>query len=229
MSRERRNLYRILHVQPESPPEVIKAAWRALMSSLRCHPDLGGEASMAARINAAYETLSDPERRAAYDRTLLRTPQGLAGATAKPPPAAAAGPACPFCGQAHARELKRDTRCVACNSPLNPLPPSASQAEMLGRRLDPRFERQSAAEWRQPGDTLMRSGRLLDLSFSGLQLQVDAAVAPGQVLSVATAQFEALVRVVHGRKLRHGHALHCRLLTLALLGAARGVYVSAKA
>jgi DnaJ-class molecular chaperone len=45
MRRERRNLYRLLHVQPEAPPEVIKAAWRALMSTLRAHPDLGATPS----------------------------------------------------------------------------------------------------------------------------------------------------------------------------------------
>ncbi|MBQ0961693.1 J domain-containing protein, partial [Ideonella sp. 4Y11] len=95
MSRERRNLYRILHVQPEAPPEVIKAAWRALMSTLRAHPDLGGDPETAARLNAAYEVLSDPVRRAAYDRGLKRTPRGPAApsadsaprATASPPPA----------------------------------------------------------------------------------------------------------------------------------------------
>ena len=76
MSRERRNLYRILHVQPEAPPEVIKAAWRALMSTLRAHPDLGGDPQVAARLNAAYEVLSDPERRRAYDQSLRRSPKG---------------------------------------------------------------------------------------------------------------------------------------------------------
>ena len=54
MSRERRNLYRILHVQPEAPPEVIKAAWRALMSTLRAHPDLGGDPELAAQIGRAH-------------------------------------------------------------------------------------------------------------------------------------------------------------------------------
>mgnify|MGYP000146057832 CR=1 FL=1 len=67
MTRERRNLYRILHVQPEAPAEVIKAAWRALMSTLRAHPDLGGDTETAARLNAAYEVLSDPVRRAAAE------------------------------------------------------------------------------------------------------------------------------------------------------------------
>jgi curved DNA-binding protein CbpA len=97
---EQRNLYRILHVQPEAPPEVIKAAWRALMSTLRTHPDLGGGHDEAARINAAYAVLADPRQRAAYDRSLGRRALGArtgghprpAGAPAQVQPGAPAGP-----------------------------------------------------------------------------------------------------------------------------------------
>lgn len=75
MAQERRNLYRILHVQPEAPLEVIRASYRTLMSTLRAHPDLGGDPQAAARINAAYAILTDPARRRAYDQGL----QGLQG------------------------------------------------------------------------------------------------------------------------------------------------------
>lgn len=70
MADERRNLYRILHVQPEAPLEVIRASYRTLMSTLRAHPDLGGDPEAAARINAAYAVLIDPVRRRAYDQAL---------------------------------------------------------------------------------------------------------------------------------------------------------------
>ena len=43
--------YRALYVQPDAPPEVIKAAWRALMSARRVHPDLGGDHDEAVRLN----------------------------------------------------------------------------------------------------------------------------------------------------------------------------------
>src|SRR5665213_1240253 len=38
----RRNYYRILHVQPEAPSQVITASYRTLMSKLRLHPDFRG-------------------------------------------------------------------------------------------------------------------------------------------------------------------------------------------
>lgn len=102
MNAERRNLYRILHVQPEAPTEIIKASYRALMSSLRVHPDLGGDPARAAEVNHAYAVLTDPERRRAYDLSLKQRARaaspaapgaGAAASRTTPPRAApAAGP-----------------------------------------------------------------------------------------------------------------------------------------
>src|ERR1700689_2715695 len=66
----RRNYYRILHVQPEAPGPIIPASYRAMMSKLRLHPDLGGDTAGAALINEAYAVLSDPAKRASYDQKL---------------------------------------------------------------------------------------------------------------------------------------------------------------
>src|SRR5205085_8924241 len=65
----RRNFYRLLQVQPEAPLEVIRSSFRALMRECKFHPDLGGAHAEAALMIEAYETLSDPQRRAEYDRT----------------------------------------------------------------------------------------------------------------------------------------------------------------
>ena len=58
----RRNHYRVLHVQPEAPLEVIKASYRAMMMRMKIHPDLGGDHDIAAVVNEAYAVLSDPHR-----------------------------------------------------------------------------------------------------------------------------------------------------------------------
>ena len=66
---ERPDHYKILQVDPEADPEVIQAAYRRLAQ--KYHPDLTSDAEAAARmtsINAAWETLRDPLRRAGYDR-----------------------------------------------------------------------------------------------------------------------------------------------------------------
>ncbi len=61
--KNRRNYYRLLHVQPDAPIEVIKASYRTLMRTPGNHPDLGGDGANAALINEAYAVLSDAGKR----------------------------------------------------------------------------------------------------------------------------------------------------------------------
>jgi hypothetical protein len=49
------------------------------------------------------------------------------------------------------------------------------------------------------------------------------------VVRVVAPWFEALFAVVGSRRLRSGHALHGRLLTLLMQQQARGVYVNSRA
>jgi curved DNA-binding protein CbpA len=63
------DFYRLLQVDPEADVEIIGAAYRKLAQ--RYHPDLTDDpvaASRMAAINAAWEVLRDPAKRAAYDR-----------------------------------------------------------------------------------------------------------------------------------------------------------------
>ena len=68
---ERRNYYRILNVQPDAPLDIIRNNYRTLLQKLRLHPDLGGKNWNASIINEAYHVLRNPEKRAAYDLSLL--------------------------------------------------------------------------------------------------------------------------------------------------------------
>lgn len=62
------NLYEVLGVPRQATGDQIKAARRRHARDL--HPDREhGDQSKMARINAAYEVLSDPERRKRYDET----------------------------------------------------------------------------------------------------------------------------------------------------------------
>src|SRR6476661_5706722 len=60
--------YKVLQVDPEAEDEVIQAAYRRLAQ--KYHPDVVGPdgAARMASINAAWELLRDPSRRAAHDR-----------------------------------------------------------------------------------------------------------------------------------------------------------------
>ena len=65
-----RDYYKVLQVDWEAHPEVIRVVYRTLLKVLGMHPDLGGSESDAKNIIEAYRTLSDPERRRAYDQWL---------------------------------------------------------------------------------------------------------------------------------------------------------------
>jgi curved DNA-binding protein CbpA len=60
-----KHLYEVLGVNPASTQSEIKAAYRARAKTL--HPDKGGSVLAFAELSNAYEVLSDPEKRAAYD------------------------------------------------------------------------------------------------------------------------------------------------------------------
>jgi curved DNA-binding protein CbpA len=65
-----KDLYAILGVLPDAEQEVIRAVYLALAK--KYHPDSSGNADGAEKlkeINAAYEVLSDPAKRKAYDAT----------------------------------------------------------------------------------------------------------------------------------------------------------------
>jgi hypothetical protein len=64
---QRRDYYQLLQVDPEAHPEIVRAAFRTLLKVLRQHPDLGGDEARARLLIEAYETLSDPHRRVAYN------------------------------------------------------------------------------------------------------------------------------------------------------------------
>jgi curved DNA-binding protein CbpA len=80
--KEFRDPYKILMVDPEADRDVIQAAYRQL--ARKYHPDRGLDlpadaAGRMVEINAAWELLGDPERRADFDReraAAARSPQG---------------------------------------------------------------------------------------------------------------------------------------------------------
>lgn len=78
--------YRILQVDPDAHPEVIRAAFRALLRAVGKHPDRGGATAETQAIIEAWEVLRDPDRRRAYDQ--WRRAHSAAPAPAALPPRA---------------------------------------------------------------------------------------------------------------------------------------------
>ena len=60
------DLYGVLDLRPDAASDDIKRAYRR--KAREHHPDAGGDAERFKEVTHAYEVLSDPERRARYDR-----------------------------------------------------------------------------------------------------------------------------------------------------------------
>ncbi|KAI6687635.1 hypothetical protein NL676_024463 [Syzygium grande] len=88
------SLYEVLGIRPGATGQEIKSAYRRLARVL--HPDVAAGAGAGAgrefmRVHEAYATLSDPDRRADYDRTLFQG-AGRFAVSAVAPAASARGP-----------------------------------------------------------------------------------------------------------------------------------------
>lgn len=62
------DFYKTLGVEKTATPDEIKSAYRKLAS--KHHPDKGGDTATFQKIQAAYETLSDANKRADYDNPM---------------------------------------------------------------------------------------------------------------------------------------------------------------
>ncbi len=66
--------YDLFGLPPTATPAEIKAAYRRLISKV--HPDSGGTDALFHQVHEAYETLSDPAKRATYDGWMKNASQG---------------------------------------------------------------------------------------------------------------------------------------------------------
>lgn len=246
--KNRRNFYRILHVQPEAPQEIIKASYRSLMTKLKAHPDLGGDHDTAVLINQAYAVLGDPEQRRRYDAELRRA----SGVPPVPPTAArrpassaatrayqrhaarpggrASGLVCVFCeSEAVAPADRTAARCAFCACPLVAVgaTPAPRQLEVFGRRAAPRIAKTGALmlypSWPHPG----HRAQLRDLSLTGISVFSDFAPRTHQVLKLDSPLLCGVARVTSVRAMGGRYAIHGPLL-VAEFATQSGGFVSAR-
>jgi hypothetical protein len=215
--KNRRNYYRILHVQPDAPAEVIRTSYRTMMHRLKMHPDLGGDHWNATVINEAFEVLSDPAKRAAYDKTLKafgnRQPSGDAAtptptAENKSPKDQTQAPqaeqkksrldACPFCATRYEARIadSADSVCFQCQSPLSPV--SKHEGSTATRRALARLPRHMLVTVEvagRPGVTFEMTTE--DLSIHGLRVTTSFELLRGQKLKIKCPFGTAVGVVTH--------------------------------
>lgn len=230
MSAKQRNYYQILQVQPEAQPEVIKASRRALMHTMRGHPDLGGDPDEAALVNEAYAVLSDPDRRRAYDGMLelaalhskARSPVTGAGprsATRRVDPSAwRADHVCPMCCAPLRPTPGRDPRCTRCDAPLTR--PLGTPKTQWGteRRAAVRRPRSDAAAMITDWRGVAIDARMIDLSVGGSGLLTATSVTPGGAVRIVTRSVDGVAKVAACQQSGSHWRLRTEWLTVKLLG-----------
>lgn len=213
--KNRRNYYRILQVQPDAPVEVIRSSYRTLMQTLKAHPDLGGDTELAAVINDAYATLSDPTKRKAYDEK-IKSEYGIDALSGFPNNGAAIPVLCPFCGHPTAQHVTQHElpHCARCNCPLSPPQNMQNSTRKMHRIvLDAPIMVQS-----QYYRHAIMAG-LRDWSPSGLAIITEHPCLKGQILSFGCAYFNAVGEVKYCRPIATHpttYQIGAQFLTLSL-------------
>jgi curved DNA-binding protein CbpA len=245
----RRNFYRILHVQPEAPLEIIKASYRSLMTKLKAHPDLGGDHETAVLINQAYAVLSDPQRRRKYDEMLYsRNTQGRSRPAYEAPVSSTQGRSrssyqaaeadkadsakvrhrCLFCGTELAPyAIKYCPNCACPLAPAQPIP-NGRFREVLGRRTAPRISKVAVLTIYPSWPHVGYPARLRDLSTSGFSILTEFGARSGQIIKFDSTFLKGIARVVSVRVNGANFSVHASFLTAEFI-TKTGVFVAEKA
>ncbi len=189
-----RDYYRILHVQPDAPVEVIRASYRTLMQALRGHPDLGGDHRTAVLLNEAYAVLRDKARRAAYDAA--RRQAAPAPPRSRRADGTVATDECRFCGAGRdgRKAPEPGDSCHRCASPLRPVDRSRLEAGQRAiRRIRRRYPITFRTTWPQ---AFAIAGRMQDISLHGLKFITAERLSAGQVIRIESGICRAVARVI---------------------------------
>jgi len=240
-----RNYYRLLHVQYDAPIEVIRASYRTIMQKLRQHPDLGGDEENACLLNEAYAILSNPEKRARYDRKQFKSRAPGAGQYFRPrtksnkhTTAANYGfmkPAyCPFCRASipdHKLHGGVLSDCRVCDSPLTPVKKNrqASSGKRALKRTPVRGQVHFLTSWPQFKEKV---GEIQNLSPMGLKFVYSGKIPLNTLLKIDSHGLKTVGRVVgcfrSTDKQSSSYYICVEFITLSYR-TAQGVFVSEKA
>jgi curved DNA-binding protein CbpA len=248
----RRNYYRILHVQPDAPVEIIRSSYRTLMQRLKQHPDLGGDHWNAALINEAYRVLTSTQSREQYDheRQLIRRESSSSkpadyaadettGPSVNQPadePAAGTAttpdtdPACLFCLTLYDSSLidAPDAVCSNCASPL--FAASEWQLEHSDQRIIKRVEKHIDIDfyttWPQPAPCI---GQTLDVSPNGMRFISERRLGEGRNIKIASSAIEAVALVTHCQQNETNRWIVGVVFETLRFAHSQGVFFSARA
>ena len=226
----KRNYYHVLKVQPDAPVEIIRASYRTLMRELKNHPDLGGSTSNASLLNEAYETLSDPGRRAAYDKKIKAARLKRTASASQTASGPAGAVRCPFCKKSLAPEAETGGVCPKCKVPL-PFHRKPDR-DLEKRRTIARMKKNDPIIYSNAWPEIPKNGTMIDLSPKGMRFLCSEKLDNGTVLKITTPKLKAC-GVVTNQRLTGGKADTAYAIGISFIAVifeeARGAFLSVSA
>lgn len=204
MAPNRRNLYRLLQVQPDAAPDVIEAAYRALTALHRASATDGADVAL---LDDAWRVLSDTARRARYDAKrdanwdwkMIDAQPFIGG--------------CAFCGFLLPDHVHADSRCERCFAPLAPVSWPIVPSAAGERRGVPRVSKSDWALLHVDDKSAAMNVRMRDLSYSGISIYCDVALLVRQRVRIIGSSFDVVADLVSRRRVSSVFVLHAHLLT----------------
>lgn len=243
---KRPDYYSLLHTSPSANLAEIKACYRRLMQKV--HPDQGGCADTAARLNEAYSVLSDPDRRARYD-LLLRRARAVSGhqpqyqqankyatpkrpATKQPPRKKqidSENCRCLFCKAVNVVAVKKPTaealHCRNCKSPLRFID---FDPEWLGERAHRNVKHDLQLQFRlNNGSARSYSGKVIDLSPSGMKFLTQHRLQMGNIIKIDNRELTGVASVMRCTNQRGRYEVGVKFLSLKI-HRQQGTFISHK-
>lgn len=205
----RRNYYRILHIQPDAPDVLIKVSYRAIMQKLKMHPDLGGSHWNAVLVNEAYAVLSDPAKRRVYDKELLGDLSKYRFHEEEEPKEKGRQSQtiaqkeelikhyCFFCMTPYHpdREYEQSSVCFECRSPLRSNK-DMENVEQHNRMVQRRHAEGIVTYYTYWPEKPAR-GRICDISPKGICFTAHNKISSKSILKLESDQFRAVIEVAH--------------------------------
>jgi len=197
--KNRRNYYRVLQVQPDAPVEVIKASYKVLMRELKQHPDLGGDVWNAQVLNEAYETLSNADKRALYDKKLFEhyTKRPFTNPLTGQKPVISLF--CPFCKRPLAREAGQHESCPTCKSPLRRH--NDDEIRSSCRRAVGRIKKGGRFYFYTTWPQKALKGELVDISKNGMRFRTNVTLSKGLLIKLSGSLVSGVAKISNVQKI----------------------------
>jgi curved DNA-binding protein CbpA len=157
-----------------------------MMRELKRHPDLGGSTTEASILNEAYETLSDPRRRVAYDEELFLKYTKQTHSYTKQPLTPVF---CPICKRPLSRKPEPGEICLTCQTPLQS-EKSSDSAQANNRSLE-RTKSSTPIRYYSTWPGKGERGRMIDFSPKGMRFICDEKLTPQTILKISSDLFDA--------------------------------------